>query len=273
MNSNKKENKRISVGGIILIVLLSLIVLFIIFYNIGWPLIQKSIITSTCKTRYGSGFKAGKCKYNGWKCINSKGEIETLEESICIDDYSGINAKPIIYIYPEEDMDLTIKLGNKDLLNYVYPEYNDGWNIHVDKTGKIYDYNTKRNYYSLFWDAKDNSIIDLNEGFVVNKKDTTKFLEDKLEYLGLNYKEIEEFIIYWLPILNKNEYNYIRFRTIEEINNYMPLNISVKPDTLIRVSMDFKGLDKKIKVKEQKLQKATRSGFTIVEWGGRDLNN
>lgn len=30
--------------------------------------------------------------------------------------------------------------------------------------------------------------------------------EEKLEILGLNYKETEEFIVYWLPKLEQNEY-------------------------------------------------------------------
>ena len=52
----------------------------------------------------------------------------------------------------------------------------------------------------------------------------------------------------------------------------MPLEFSEKPDTLIRIIMDYKPLNEKINVKEQELEKATRNGFTVVEWGGRKLN-
>ena len=38
---------------------------------------------------------------------------------------------------------------------------------------------------------------DFSEGFVVKGEDSAAFLEEKLEILGLNYKEAEEFIIYW----------------------------------------------------------------------------
>ena len=34
----------------------------------------------------------------------------------------------------------------------------------------------------------------------------------------------------------------------------MPLYFNEEPDTLIRIIMDFKGIDKKIKVKEQKIR-------------------
>ena len=106
---------------------------------------------------------------------------------------------------------------------------------------------------------------------MVKKENIILFLEEKLEILGLNEYEAEEFIIYWLPQLEKNEYNFIRFASIEEINENMPLEFSSKPDTLIRVLMQFKGLDEEIKVKEQNLEKVSRKGFTVVEWGGSEI--
>lgn len=183
----------------------------------------------------------------------------------------NISYKPIMYIYPNEEMDLTVKLKNNNLLTHTYPKYNDAWNIHVKTNGEIYDYNTNRSYYALYWEAIDNTKINTNEGFVVEGKSTIKFLEDKLEYLGLNKMEINEFIVYWIDKLENNKYNYIRFRNTNEVNNYMPLEFSKKPDTLIRIIMDYKPLKEKINVKEQVLEKNTRSGFTVVEWGGRKI--
>ena len=179
--------------------------------------------------------------------------------------------KPIIYIYPEEKMDLNIKLVNKELITHSYPKYKDLWNINVDTNGNIYDYDTKRNYYALYWEGKRNNNVSFDEGFVVKGEDTIKFLEEKLNILGLNEKEINEFIIYWLPQMENNKYNIIRFKTKAEIENYMPLEFSKTPYTLIRVYMDFKSSNKKIKIKEQILEKVTRKGFTIVEWGGSKI--
>lgn len=179
--------------------------------------------------------------------------------------------KPVIYIYPEKKMDLKIKLGNEKVLNNTYPVYNNEWDVSVSPDGNIYDKKTKRNYYSLFWDAIDNTKIDMNEGFIVEGEDTIKFFEEKLDYLGLNERETEEFILYWLPQMSKNKYNYIRFRTYDEINNYMPLIFNETPDTVIRVIMDYKELSHKINIKEQKLERVKRKGFTVVEWGGRKL--
>ena len=51
----------------------------------------------------------------------------------------------------------------------------------------------------------------------------------------------------------------------------MPLKINPNPDTIIRVLMDFKGLEDKIEVKEQQLEPVSRKGFVAVEWGGTEI--
>ena len=54
----------------------------------------------------------------------------------------------------------------------------------------------------------------------------------------------------------------------------MPLNISPKPDTIIRVLMGYKKLNKKIEIKEQILpHKPKRNGFVVTEWGGTEIGN
>ena len=83
--------------------------------------------------------------------------------------------------------------------------------------------------------------------------------------LGLNYKEREEFIIYWLPKLKAHDFNHILFDSKEVQDEYMGLNIVPKPDTLIRIHMSFKGLDEDVDIPEQKLTKQHREGFTVVE--------
>ena len=72
--------------------------------------------------------------------------------------------------------------------------------------------------------------------------------------------------------MQNNKYNYIRFATMDEINKSMPLEISTKPDTVIRVLMQYKALDSEIEVKEQQLSTPERKGFTVVEWGGTELD-
>lgn len=176
--------------------------------------------------------------------------------------------KPIIYIYPEQEQNVKVTLGSSDELLVSYPVYNNGWNVLVKPDGTLIDNKTNRELYSLYYESENNVNFKIeNEGFVISKDEIIPFLEEKLEILGLNPREQEEFIIYWLPILQKNNYTYIRFATNEEINNNMSLQVEPSPDTMIRVLMVFKGLEEKINVKEQPLQKVTRNGYTVVEWG------
>ncbi len=186
-------------------------------------------------------------------------------------------AKPIIYIYPEEEIELSVTLGNPDDITCSYPNYfeNNGWLIKAFPNGDLVDLNSGRKIYSLYWEGKDSTFdTTFEKGFCVRGSDTATFLEEKLEQLGLNYKEAEEFIIYWLPKLEANQYNLIRFALTDECEQYMPLELkdtngeTIKPDSLIRILMMFKPLDYPIDVEEQELPTQSREGFTVIEWGG-----
>ena len=183
--------------------------------------------------------------------------------------------KPIIYLYPQEDTDVTVNLQYSNNITVSYPKYNPniGWHILAKPDGNLIDLSTKKNLYSLYYESK--SVIKPKiekDGFVIKGSDASSFLEEKLAVLGLSERESEEFIIYWLPKLEHNKYNYIRFATIDEINNNMPLSINPNPDTLIRVLMTYKGLNSPINVEKQKLDTPERNGFVVVEWGGTMIN-
>lgn len=180
--------------------------------------------------------------------------------------------KPIIYLYPKERTELSVKLGKPEKITCSYPKYNDGWKVIANPDGNLTDINTGRNLYSLYWEGLQTyNSKEQKDGFVVKGEEVAKFLEEELASLGLNERETEEFIIYWLPKLEANKYNYIRFATIEEINDSMPLEINPKPDTIIRVLMIFKALDNPIEVQEQKIVSPERKGFVAVEWGGTEI--
>ena len=179
---------------------------------------------------------------------------------------SFVSYKPMIYLYPEEITEVTVKLGKPELLTTTYPKYNDSWNVTAYPNGDLKDNN--KTYYGLYWEGLNTLNPTFEDGFVVSKENLISFLEEKLNILGLTEREANEFIIYWLPILEQNEFNLIRFESIEEINNQMPLIINPTPDSIIRVLMEYKPLDKEIDIKEQKLTTPVREGFTLVEWGG-----
>ncbi len=158
--------------------------------------------------------------------------------------------KPVIYLYPEERTDVTVKLDFNGKLTYTYPEYADG-----------------REYSYLFWEGDSNIDFDFSKGFVVKGSDTVAFLQEKLAYMGLTPREYNEFIVYWLPEMQDNPYNLIAFQGAAYTDN-AKLTITPEPDSVRRVFMAFKPLGYPIDIQLQELRTFERKGFTVVEWGG-----
>lgn len=184
----------------------------------------------------------------------------------------NVSYKPIIYLYPSNNMNVVVKLGKPSLLTTTYPLYNGKWEVLATPSGELFDKNG-RSYYGLYWEGINYISDEFNDGFVVKKEDLVSFLEDKLSILGLTEREANEFIVYWLPELEKSEYNLIRFENLEKINEQMPLDVTPAPDTIIRVFMEFKPINKPVNIKPQQLTKVSRNGFTVVEWGGTKITS
>ncbi len=192
---------------------------------------------------------------------------ETLNDSKIIEKTKIVAKKPILYLYPTKKTKVHVTLEKYNNIITSYPKYNNGWDVTAYKNGDLYDKENKY-YYALYWDENLEYKVDFNTGFYVEKNDALKFLEEKLKYIGLNERERNEFIMYWLPILEQNDKNLIYFELTEERQKNNKLNIYPYPDSLLRLNMHVKKVSKKINLKNQKLVKFQRKGFTAVEWGG-----
>ncbi len=179
----------------------------------------------------------------------------------------GGRAKPVLYLYPENETNVKVTFSNPEFLTTTYPKYNSSWNVKALPNGDLYDKDGKY-YYALYWDEKRYNEVDFHEGFYVEDKDAINFLEEKLSIIGLSDKERNEFIMYWLPIMEKNGKNLVYFELTKEREKTNKLIIEPKPDSLLRVSIHIKKVNRKTNIKEQKLESFKRNGFTAVEWGG-----
>lgn len=174
--------------------------------------------------------------------------------------------KPVIYLYPEAKKEVTVKLDYAGRLTSTYPAYNDGWKVSADPDGLLTDENGQT-YNYLYWEGAKRTDYDFSEGFCVAGADTAAFLEDALNQLGLTRREANEFIVYWLPLMEANPYNLIAFQS-DRYTQSAQLSIEPAPDTLLRVFMAWKPLDNAVDISEQKLAAPVRTGFTVVEWDG-----
>ena len=115
--------------------------------------------------------------------------------------------KPVIYLYPEETTQVTVKLDYiTGKLTCTYPAYEGGWTVAAAPDGTLTDA-SGQTYNYLYWEGEGTERYDFSKGFCVPGGGTAAFLEEALAQLGLTRKEANEFIVYWLPRMEQSPYN------------------------------------------------------------------
>ena len=179
------------------------------------------------------------------------------------------DAKPVIYLYPEQETTVSVSLDYAGTLTATYPAYEDGWTVTAEPDGTLYDENGDE-YSYLFWEGENNTDYDFSKGFCVAGADTADFLREKLAEIGLTPREYNEFIVYWLPKMQDNPYNLISFQS-ERYTDTAKLDIDPTPDSVLRVFMAWKPLHRAQNIEPQTFTPFARDGFTVVEWGGGEV--
>ncbi len=186
-----------------------------------------------------------------------------------IDYWNGAECgKPVIYLYPPTPIPVSVRVEPKGGMRKSDPPYHTGWNVLATPQGELTDQATGRRYPYLFWEGRGDLYETPRRGFVVAEQDVQAFLSRTLTQLGLNLKERTDFIEFWQPRMTDAPYYFITFLGTAVMNEIAPLTVSPKPDTLIRVLMDFHPLAHPVPVDGYTIQTPTRRGFTVVEWGG-----
>lgn len=187
--------------------------------------------------------------------------VETEEDS------SNTARKPNIYIYPEQNIQLTVKLnfpiGGRVLVSI--PDYGKGWNVSIDTNGLI-----NNSYSYLFYESTQPDIWQRNNGWVVEKTELESFFRTNMTNYGFYGQEIEDFIEYWIPRLDNHSYYCIYPQTKELINDAIKLDFSLEPDNLLRLFYVIKRFDDlpEYNLTEPAIDKSfDRTGYFIAEWG------
>lgn len=190
--------------------------------------------------------------------------------------------KPALYFYPEKPLNLSVKVNPKGKITKSIPDHGqEGWqNVLASPDGSLQYQN--QTYPYLYYETELNNINPPKNGWIVEKKDLAVFFNYSLPQLGLNKQEVEDFLVYWLPILLPEEKWFIGLISQDELNKIEPLEFSVNPDSLIRVRFYFEKIDgtniasiintyritnwlDRVKLF---INKPLRTGFTVVDWGG-----
>ena len=184
-------------------------------------------------------------------------------------------AKPVIYLYPEQETKVNVQLTFNGTLTSTYPTLPpEGWTVTAQPDGTLTD-EEGRSYRYLFWEGVADVDWKQDSGFLVKAEDAREFLEQSLTQLGLNELEQNDFITYWLPKLEKNGESFVTFAAEQYTENAV-LTVTPQPDSVLRVQMLISKVDDSNRVAfqklpEQELPRFEREGFVLVEWGGTDL--
>ena len=207
--------------------------------------------------------------YNNWIFIKYKGRYGW----VCSDyiTASGGMAKPAVYLYPEKTMEVSVDVElSEGNFTRTAPLYHNGWNVLATPEGVLTDLATGKTYAYIYWESDSEPEYDWSEGYVVAGKDTRAFLLDILPQMGLIPAEYNEFINYWQPRMQKNAYNLITFQK-ECYTDAAKMKIDPQPDSCLRIFMAYKAIDAPIDIPAPSITPFERKGFTVVEWGGAEV--
>ena len=211
---------------------------------------------------------AEKDDIHGWFRVHTKAGDE-----MNIDFKSFDVDKPVIYLYPEQETDVHVELElTTSELATTYPKYQDGWDVTAYPDGSLLNKADGTHHRYLFWDSTNaRTAFDFSKGFCIAGKDTESFLKEALTQMGLNENEMNEFIVYWLPRMERNPYNLIAFQG-EAYTDSAKLHITPAPDSICRVFMAYMPMENAVEIEPQTFETFERKGFSVVEWGGSEIN-
>jgi len=188
---------------------------------------------------------------------------ETEHRSITTEEIERME-KPNIYLYPTKQETLTVKVHPKGKITSSIPEYGTGWNFVVVPGGRIND-----TYDFLFYEATVDYNFTLDAGWVLQRSNFDRRMNEILVNIGLNDKERGDFMEYWPKRMDwKKKYCTAYYLKRNEIDQAIPLTISKTPESLMRLFFKFVPTDILVSIPEPKIEKFQRIGFSVVEWGG-----
>ncbi|MFH1631845.1 MAG: hypothetical protein ABIA47_02360 [bacterium] len=177
--------------------------------------------------------------------------------------------KPVIYLYPESKTRIDVQLAPQGGFSVTEPEYGDGWSVIAYPDGNLKNLADGENYPYLFWEGRGDLYSEPENYWVVPQGAVPKFLTKTLARLGLNGQETNDFMEFWVPRMQEADWYKIGFHGTEVMDAIAPMSLSVEPDTVIRILMDYSELDAPILSNPPFVLPAPeREGFTVIEWGG-----
>lgn len=219
-------------------------------------------------------FRIQKVKDNHYLVyINEKFSLQSMAE-MC---------KPLIYIYGKDSQNMSVNLQTIENSQFtkLIPDFQETntWNFST-KNDKVYFWNTSYDY--LYYAIKVPNYSHNKNGWIIQWSQAEKFFHEKLDYIGFNKQEKEDFIEYWKPKYEENKYYFVSFKFNQQLDTFVKLNFSETPDSIFRVLLDSYQIENKLSIPSQFWYENATSEFDnkileiytrtwkydVFEWGG-----
>jgi len=175
--------------------------------------------------------------------------------------------KPMIYLHPRKPQHYKITLGRSISVSASYPALVDrSWSVEAFPDGSLHD-STGKTYYGLFWAGDYWRHPHLDSAFVVSQARLPAFLDSILELQGLDYREREECVTFWMEKLAA--FPWVRAQFFNHAFDVThPIHIEPPVDQFLRICMVFQGLADPVITIPQLISRHAGRGNYAVEWGG-----
>ena len=180
-------------------------------------------------------------------------------------DSNVVVRKPNLYIYPESEINLNIKidfpLGGEIIDSH--PHYDEGWFVNVNPDGMIND-----EYGYLFYEFTVPDFYQKDFGWIVEKNNLEDFFRENMKTAGFSEIEISDFIEYWIPELIDFPFYAIYPQFRNTVDLMTEIQFSVEVDHLYRLHYYLEGLNnQKLELEKPIMVTSRRKGFYAMEWG------
>ncbi|MDD3807569.1 MAG: hypothetical protein PHE86_06000 [Candidatus Marinimicrobia bacterium] len=122
-------------------------------------------------------------------------------------------------------------------------------------------------YDFLFYEASVSDLWQVEQGWGVSREDLSGFFLENLSAYGFNNREIDDFLEYWIPLLNGSPYYAIYPQYTSHIADVITLTISKTPDSVLRLFYVIKEVSEVKTLSEPVIPEFDRIGFAVTEWG------
>lgn len=173
-----------------------------------------------------------------------------------------------LYLYPQEETLVTIKVKPPAQVLYSEPVYKNGWQVLAKPNGEM------KTSAGQFFDKISYAYFapeftPPKEGLIVKREELASKLTFYAQKLGLLGKEVRDFTAFWQENLPPAPYYFVSHFNQKEAAEILSFEINPQPDIFIQALMYFKPLKEPIKVESPFFEPIPeRQGFIAVDWSG-----